>query len=51
MADGANDTASGAGDWAEAFAWSQTRAGGYFSRVGPPPDGPLIELMWRLLAD
>lgn len=34
---GSNDFASGAGDFAEAFAWWQTPGGHWHSRLGPPP--------------
>ncbi|MCB1285735.1 MAG: hypothetical protein KDB20_15650 [Microthrixaceae bacterium] len=45
VSDGASDFASGAGDWAECFAWWQTQRGGFFSEVAGPPDVASIQLM------
>ncbi len=45
VADGADDFGSGAGDWAESFAWSQTGRLPWFSRLGPPPTAAQLDLM------
>ncbi len=48
VAAGATDFASGAGDWAESFAWSQVgSSGGWFSLLGSPPN----VLQMALIAD
>ena len=44
-ASGAEDYSSGAGDWAESFAWSQTTEGGWYSKIGPPPDAADLAVM------
>jgi hypothetical protein len=47
---GGNDFASGSGDWAECFAWMVTGGrGGFFSRLGPPPDAAEQLAMWEML--
>lgn len=47
---GGNDFASGSGDWAECFAWMVTGGrGGFFSRLGPPPDAAQQQVMWEML--
>ena len=43
-ASGAEDYSSGAGDWAESFAWSQTTEG-WYSKIGPPPDAADLAVM------
>lgn len=51
VAPGATDFASGAGDWAESFAWSQVgSSGGWFSQLGSPPNPLQFELIAALTA-
>ena len=45
VASGADDFASGAGDWAESFAWMQMAHGPWFSRLGPPPSPAQLSVM------
>lgn len=47
---GGNDFASGSGDWAECFAWMVTGGrGGFFSRLGSPPDAAQQRQMRAIL--
>ena len=48
VANGADDFSSGAGDWAECFAWSQMESGPWYSRLGAPPDRSTMELIRAL---
>jgi hypothetical protein len=49
VAPGADDFASGAGDWAECFAWTMTNGvGGFYSKLGPPPDSSVMALIGQL---
>jgi len=49
VAPSADDFASGAGDWAECFAWTVTNgAGGFFSKLGPAPDSATKALVMQL---
>ena len=45
VASGADDFASGAGDWAESFAWSQQPSGKFYSRLGGPPTADQLAVM------
>jgi hypothetical protein len=46
VAPGADDFASGAGDWAECFAWTMTNGvGGFYSKLGPPPNASVMALI------
>jgi len=46
---GADDFASGAGDWAECFAWTMTHGvGAFYSRLGPRPDDAVMALIGQL---
>lgn len=45
VASGADDFSSGAGDWAECFAWSQHPKGRFYSEVGPTPSNEQLEIM------
>jgi hypothetical protein len=42
---GASDFATGAGDFAECFAWSQAATGHWFGELGPPPDVAQVALL------
>ena len=48
VANGADDFSSGAGDWAECFAWSQMQSGPWYSRLGNPPDAATLGLIEAL---
>ncbi len=48
--DGANDFATGAGDFAEAFAEWQTGAGHHRSRLGGPADAGQLQLLQELVS-
>jgi hypothetical protein len=49
VAPAADDFASGAGDWAECFAWTMTAGrGGFYSRLGPPPSAGVMALIGQL---
>ncbi len=49
VAAAADDFASGAGDWAECFAWMTTGGvGGFYSKLGPPPSAAVMALMTQL---
>jgi len=50
VASGADDFSSGAGDWAECFAWWQMPRGRFYSRVGPVPSDAQLALMAALVA-
>ena len=50
VASGADDFSSGAGDWAECFAWSQLPSGRFYSRVGGPPTGDQLAVMADIVA-
>lgn len=45
VASGADDFSSGAGDWAECFAWSQLPSGAFYSRLGGPPSAEQLQVM------
>jgi hypothetical protein len=46
---GADDFSSGAGDWAECFAWTMTHGvGGFYSNLGPPPTEDVMGLIGQL---
>lgn len=50
VADGASDFSSGAGDWAECFAFAQDPGGGFYSHLGGgAPDDEQLTLMVALL--
>lgn len=49
VASGADDFSSGAGDWAECFAWSQYPKGRFYSEVGPAPSREQQEIMAVLI--
>jgi hypothetical protein len=44
----ASDFLTGAGDFAESFAYWQTRTGNYRSKLGPPPNDDQLQLMAEL---
>ena len=46
---GETDFSSGAGDFAECFAWSQTTSGGWYSKLGDPPSSQEIELLHQMI--
>jgi len=48
VANGADDFSSGAGDWAECFAWYQMQSGPWYSRLGNPPDAATLGLVEAL---
>jgi len=48
IADGKSDFATGAGDFAEAFASWQTGTGGYRSQLAPPPNVEQVQLLAEL---
>lgn len=50
VASGVDDFSSGAGDWAECFAWSQLPSGRFYSRVGGPPTGDQLAVMADIVA-
>ncbi len=45
---GASDFSSGAGDFAESFAWQTAGGGGWYSELGPPPGAVEVGLLLRL---
>ncbi|MFN8051976.1 MAG: hypothetical protein U0Q22_11090 [Acidimicrobiales bacterium] len=45
VASGADDFSSGAGDWAECFAWSQMPRGRFYSELGAPPDAEQLRIL------
>jgi hypothetical protein len=47
-ASGASDFSSGAGDFAESFAWRTAGGGGWYSDLGPPPDAVETAILDRL---
>lgn len=47
--DGVTDFDSGAGDFAESFAWTMLGGGEWFSVVAPPPDAEQQDLLRRLI--
>jgi hypothetical protein len=49
VAPGADDFSSGAGDWAECFAWTMTQGvGGFYSKLGPPPNATVMAVIAQL---
>jgi len=51
VAPGATDFSSGAGDWAEAFAWAQVGPdGGWYSQLSPPPTAEQLGVIADLIA-
>jgi hypothetical protein len=49
VAPGQTDFSSGAGDWAESFAWSQTTTGGWYSEIGNPPTAEQLALLASII--
>lgn len=49
VSSGADDFSSGAGDWAESFAWSQQSFGTWYSRIAAPPDDEQLMLLNHLV--
>lgn len=49
VSEGGRDFASGAGDWAESFAWWQTQKGGFFSELAGKPSVEQINSMANLI--
>lgn len=49
VASGADDFASGAGDWAECFAWSQHPQGRWYSELGLPPTADELAAMAAII--
>jgi hypothetical protein len=47
-ASGASDFSSGAGDFAESFAWRTAGGGGWYSDLGPPPNAVETAILDRL---
>lgn len=46
---GADDFSTGAGDWAECFAWSQLPSGRFYSRLGGAPNAAQLQAMAAII--